>query len=190
MDTEEVLTSALSPQPVSIAVKAESSSFQFFTTGALTATFGMKLDHGVLAVGCGTLLFKTGVFTTTCGMVLDVKLALVPVFPVSCGLTPVLEIAEHEMPGLMAWRKEFGPPRPFQGLNTNGSFARDRLWLGGIGRHRSRQQQASDGFVLTVFRDASDVASHQQERITSAGAPMNATSRKCAASHIGHGFEG
>jgi len=32
-----------------------------------------------------------------------------------------LSLAEHEMPGLMACRKEFGPSQPFKGLNINGS---------------------------------------------------------------------
>merc|ERR1711970_1137831 len=33
-----------------------------------------------------------------------------------------LTLAEHEMPGLMAARKEFGPSQPFKGLNINGSL--------------------------------------------------------------------
>merc|ERR1719482_735348 len=33
-----------------------------------------------------------------------------------------LTLAEHEMPGLMAARKEFGPAKPFAGLNINGSL--------------------------------------------------------------------
>jgi len=33
-----------------------------------------------------------------------------------------LDLAEHEMPGLMAARKEFGPAKPFAGLNINGSL--------------------------------------------------------------------
>merc|ERR1711975_60396 len=33
-----------------------------------------------------------------------------------------LNIAEHEMPGLMACRKEFGPSKPFKGLNISGSL--------------------------------------------------------------------
>jgi len=33
-----------------------------------------------------------------------------------------LNIAEHEMPGLMACRKEFGPAAPFKGLNISGSL--------------------------------------------------------------------
>jgi len=33
-----------------------------------------------------------------------------------------LSLAEHEMPGLMAARAEFGPAQPFEGLNINGSL--------------------------------------------------------------------
>jgi adenosylhomocysteinase len=33
-----------------------------------------------------------------------------------------LKLAEHEMPGLMAARTEFGPSQPFKGLNINGSL--------------------------------------------------------------------
>merc|ERR1712174_63612 len=33
-----------------------------------------------------------------------------------------LNLAEHEMPGLMNCRKEFGPSQPFKGLNINGSL--------------------------------------------------------------------
>jgi len=33
-----------------------------------------------------------------------------------------LKLAEHEMPGLMAARKEFGPAKPFKGLNISGSL--------------------------------------------------------------------
>jgi adenosylhomocysteinase len=33
-----------------------------------------------------------------------------------------LTLAEHEMPGLMAARKEFGPSQPFKGMNISGSL--------------------------------------------------------------------
>merc|ERR1712014_175317 len=33
-----------------------------------------------------------------------------------------LTLAEHEMPGLMETRKEYGPQQPFKGLNINGSL--------------------------------------------------------------------
>jgi len=46
--------SAVAQQPVSIAVEADQSSFQFYTSGVMTAACGDQLDHGVLAVGYGT----------------------------------------------------------------------------------------------------------------------------------------
>merc|ERR1739848_385338 len=33
-----------------------------------------------------------------------------------------LTLAEHEMPGLMATRAEFGPSKPFKGMNISGSL--------------------------------------------------------------------
>merc|ERR1712216_237963 len=33
-----------------------------------------------------------------------------------------LSLAEHEMPGLMALRAEYGPSKPFKGLNISGSL--------------------------------------------------------------------
>jgi len=33
-----------------------------------------------------------------------------------------LNLAEHEMPGLMATRKEYGPAKPFKGMNISGSL--------------------------------------------------------------------
>jgi adenosylhomocysteinase len=33
-----------------------------------------------------------------------------------------LSLAEHEMPGLMATRAEYGPSKPFAGLNITGSL--------------------------------------------------------------------
>ena len=34
----------------------------------------------------------------------------------------MLTLAEHEMPGLMNCRKEYGTSKPFKGLNINGSL--------------------------------------------------------------------
>lgn len=53
--TDTALMSALSQQPVSIAIEADQSAFQLYASGVLTATCGTSLDHGVLAVGYGTL---------------------------------------------------------------------------------------------------------------------------------------
>jgi len=51
--SEEALMSALMKGPVSIAIEADQSSFQHYTSGVLTAACGSQLDHGVLAVGYG-----------------------------------------------------------------------------------------------------------------------------------------
>jgi C1A family cysteine protease len=49
------LASAVAQQPVSIAIEADQSSFQFYSSGVLTSGCGQNLDHGVLVVGYGTL---------------------------------------------------------------------------------------------------------------------------------------
>jgi len=51
---EDGLLSAAQQQPVSVAIEADQSSFQFYSTGVLTGTCGTNLDHGVLVVGFGT----------------------------------------------------------------------------------------------------------------------------------------
>lgn len=48
------LVAALNLQPVSVAINAESSKFQFYSSGILDFKCGTQLDHGVLAVGYGT----------------------------------------------------------------------------------------------------------------------------------------
>lgn len=48
------LMSAVSQQPVSIAIQANQMAFQFYSTGVLTGRCGQNLDHGVLLVGYGT----------------------------------------------------------------------------------------------------------------------------------------
>ena len=49
------LKSALQRGPVSVAVEADQTAFQFYHTGVVTKGCGTQLDHGVLAVGYGTL---------------------------------------------------------------------------------------------------------------------------------------
>jgi len=54
-NSELALMTAIARQPVSVAVEADQSSFQMYSGGVMTATCGTNLDHGVLAVGYGTL---------------------------------------------------------------------------------------------------------------------------------------
>jgi len=53
--TEAALQAAVTQQPVSVAIEADQAAFQFYTSGVLTGKCGTNLDHGVLAVGYGTL---------------------------------------------------------------------------------------------------------------------------------------
>ena len=41
--------------PVAIAIEADQMAFQSYTSGVITSGCGQNLDHGVLAVGYGTL---------------------------------------------------------------------------------------------------------------------------------------
>ena len=53
-DSEESLMAAVAKGPVSIAIEADQSAFQFYKRGVLNGQCGTRLDHGVLVVGYGT----------------------------------------------------------------------------------------------------------------------------------------
>ncbi len=54
-NSDSAMMSALTIGPVAIAIQADEKDFQLYTSGVLTAPCGTNLDHGVLAVGYGTL---------------------------------------------------------------------------------------------------------------------------------------
>merc|ERR1711991_792027 len=50
-NSASALRSALQNSPVSVAIEADQSVFQMYTSGTITSGCGSNLDHGVLAVG-------------------------------------------------------------------------------------------------------------------------------------------
>ena len=52
--SDVALMTALTQQPVSVAVEADQATFQHYSSGVMTASCGSQLDHGVLVVGYGT----------------------------------------------------------------------------------------------------------------------------------------
>lgn len=53
-NSDSAMMTALTKQPVSIAIEADQPAFQLYKSGVFTGTCGTKLDHGVLVVGYGT----------------------------------------------------------------------------------------------------------------------------------------
>jgi cathepsin L len=55
---ENNLSNMIQTGPVSIAIEADQSAFQFYSGGVFSAACGKNLDHGVLIVGYGTMSSK------------------------------------------------------------------------------------------------------------------------------------
>merc|ERR1712227_681426 len=73
-----------------------------------------------------------------------------------------LTLAEHEMPGLMAARKEYGPGQPFKGMNINGSL---HMTDGGADRNsRGARRKSSLVFLQHLQHPRPRCCSHRQGR--------------------------
>jgi C1A family cysteine protease len=53
-NSTHALMTAVASQPVSVAVEADGLDWQFYSSGIVTDSCGINLDHGVLIVGYGT----------------------------------------------------------------------------------------------------------------------------------------
>ena len=58
-NSESALLKAVANQPISVAIDAGDSDFQFYSSGVFTGECGTELDHGVTAVGYGTAVDGT-----------------------------------------------------------------------------------------------------------------------------------
>jgi cathepsin L len=52
-NSDDEMMTALSKQPVSVAIEADQPAFQLYKSGVFTGSCGTNLDHGVLVVGYG-----------------------------------------------------------------------------------------------------------------------------------------
>ncbi|KAJ7956125.1 Cysteine Protease [Quillaja saponaria] len=59
VNNEDALLNAVANQPVSVAIDAGGSDFQFYSEGVFTGSCGKELNHGVAVVGYGTTLDGT-----------------------------------------------------------------------------------------------------------------------------------
>ena len=57
-NSDDAMMTALVQQPIAIAIQADQKSFQLYKSGVFTDSCGTGLDHGVLAVGYGTMSGK------------------------------------------------------------------------------------------------------------------------------------
>ena len=90
---ETALLSAVSQQPVAIAIEADKSAFQSYKSGVLDSPFcGKQLDHGVLLVGYGTQ--KGALGSKDCA---EPSLDLTPSGSTRCLASPALPLTQRSI---------------------------------------------------------------------------------------------